>query len=210
MGGRVTAVAVVESQPGDHVRRGGFRRRLEDDRQRRHLDAGLRRSERGSPSATWPCPSPIPDIVWVGTGEANARNSVSWGDGVYKSHRRRQNLEAHGAEGHAAHRPNRSSIRKNPDIVYVAALGHLWGPNKERGLYKTHGRRQDLAAASSSSTTTPASSTWPWIPPIPDTLYAAAYRVRRDAFSGGNPGHAVRPRCRPLQDQRTAARPGKS
>src|ERR1035437_1641540 len=77
-----------------------------------------------------------PNIVWLGTGEANARQSSSWGNGVYKSIDggltwRREGLEDSRHIGRIVIDP------KNPDIVYVAALGHLWGPNKQRGLFKT-------------------------------------------------------------------------
>ena len=77
-----------------------------------------------------------PDIVWVGTGEENARNSVQWGDGVYKSTDGGETFTHMGLRetfqiGHIAIHPT------NPDIVYVAALGRLWGENEERGVYKT-------------------------------------------------------------------------
>jgi photosystem II stability/assembly factor-like uncharacterized protein/cell division septum initiation protein DivIVA len=77
-----------------------------------------------------------PDIVWVGTGEASARNSSAIGDGVYKSEDGGKSWKNMGLE-------NTRFIsqiiidRINPDIVYVGAQGHLWGPNPERGLYKT-------------------------------------------------------------------------
>src|SRR5262245_11732628 len=76
------------------------------------------------------------EIVWVGTGENNPRNSVSYGDGVYKS--------IGGGEEWQTMRLSKSfQIGKivihpsNPDVVYVGALGRLYGPNEERGLYKT-------------------------------------------------------------------------
>ena len=87
-----------------------------------------------------------PDVVWVGTGEANARNSVSWGNGVYL-------LDATAARPGSnvgldeTHHIGRIIVHpSDPDIVYVAALGHLWGPNHERGVFKTDRRRQDLGS----------------------------------------------------------------
>jgi len=79
---------------------------------------------------------PNPDIVWVGTGEDCVRNSVSWGDGVYKSTDGGKTFTNMGL-------PETHHIGKviahptNPDIVYVAAQGHLWDHNPERGIYKT-------------------------------------------------------------------------
>src|SRR5262249_3380957 len=76
------------------------------------------------------------DIVWVGTGENNPRNSVSYGDGVYKSTDagktwKNMCLNQTFEVGRVVVHP------KNPDIVYVGALGRLYGPNPERGLFKT-------------------------------------------------------------------------
>jgi photosystem II stability/assembly factor-like uncharacterized protein len=77
-----------------------------------------------------------PDVVWVGTGESNARNSVSFGDGVYKS------TDGGKTWKHVGLRETNSISRiiinpRNPDIVYVAAVGRLWGPNEERGVFMT-------------------------------------------------------------------------
>ena len=58
--------------------------------------------------------------------------------------------------------PRSASTRTNPDLVYVAALGHAFGPNKERGVYRSQGRRRDLGADALSATRTPARSTSRW------------------------------------------------
>ena len=76
---------------------------------------------------------PNPDIVWVGTGEANNRNSVSWGDGIFKSTDGGKNFQNMGLkETHQIARviPHPS----DPNIVYVGAIGHLWGYTGDRGL----------------------------------------------------------------------------
>src|SRR5947208_16519829 len=75
-------------------------------------------------------------IVWAGTGEANNRQSSSWGDGVYKSTDAGKTWKKMGLAD--THHIGRIVINPtDPNIVYVAAAGHLWGPSKERGVYKT-------------------------------------------------------------------------
>src|SRR5918997_408641 len=77
-----------------------------------------------------------PDVIWLGTGEANPRNSVSFGDGVYKS------TDGARTWQHVGLRDSRHVSRilinpRNPDVVYVGALGHAFGPNEERGVFMT-------------------------------------------------------------------------
>jgi photosystem II stability/assembly factor-like uncharacterized protein len=127
-----------------------------------------------------------PNILWVGTGEANPRNSVSWGDGVYKSTDGGKTWKNMGLKksfqiGRIAIHPT------NPDIVYVGALGRLWGPNEERGLFKT----------------TDGGDNWEKIhfvddktgvidvkmnPKNPNELIIATYERQRDGFDGNDPG----------------------
>ena len=79
---------------------------------------------------------PNPDIVWVGTGEACVRNSVGWGDGVYKSTDGGKTFVNVGLrESH--HIDEVVTHPTDPNIVWVASQGHLWGYNDERGVYKT-------------------------------------------------------------------------
>ena len=76
------------------------------------------------------------DVVWVGSGEVNPRNSVSWGDGVYKSTNGGKTWTNVGLKD-TRHIGRIVVDPRNPNTVYVGALGHLWGPNKERGVFKT-------------------------------------------------------------------------
>jgi photosystem II stability/assembly factor-like uncharacterized protein len=77
-----------------------------------------------------------PDIIWVGTGEECLRNSVAWGDGIYKSTDGGKTFTNMGLR-------DTHSIGKvlthptDPNIVWVAAVGHSWGYTGERGLFKT-------------------------------------------------------------------------
>jgi len=77
-----------------------------------------------------------PDIVWVGSGEATARNSIGIGDGVYKSIDGGKTWKNMGLQ-ETKQIAKIIVDRTNPDVVYVGALGHEWGANPERGLYKT-------------------------------------------------------------------------
>ena len=77
-----------------------------------------------------------PDVVWVGTGESNVRNSVSFGDGVYKSTDGGKTWQHMGLK--ETERISAIVINpQNPDIVYIGALGHAFGPNEERGVFMT-------------------------------------------------------------------------
>ena len=77
-----------------------------------------------------------PKVVWVGTGEANNRQSSTWGDGVYRS-------TDGGTSWHSMGLRETQSIGRividphDPGTVFVAAVGHLFGPNEQRGLYRT-------------------------------------------------------------------------
>src|SRR4051812_35345286 len=69
-----------------------------------------------------------PAVVWVGTGEANNRQSSSWGDGVYKSTDSGKTWTKSGLAD-TRHIGRIVVDPANADVVYVAATGHLWGPN---------------------------------------------------------------------------------
>ena len=75
-------------------------------------------------------------VVWAGTGEADSRNSISPGGGIFKSADAGRTWTFMGLED--TRQIGRIAIDPaDPDVVYVAALGHAWGPNRERGLFKT-------------------------------------------------------------------------
>jgi photosystem II stability/assembly factor-like uncharacterized protein len=132
-----------------------------------------------------------PSIVWAGTGEPNNRQSSSWGDGVYKSLDGGKTWQKMGLE--ATHHIGRIVIHpKNPDVVYVAALGQLWGPNAERGVYKTTDGGKTWAQVLKINEDTGVSDI-ALDPESPETLYAAAYQRRRTVygFNGGGTSGAI-------------------
>jgi photosystem II stability/assembly factor-like uncharacterized protein len=132
-----------------------------------------------------------PSIVWVGTGEPNNRQSSSWGAGVYKSMDAGKTWQNMGLS--TTHHVGRIVIHpSNPSVVYVAALGHLWGPNPERGVYKTSDGGKSWSQALKINDDTGVSDI-AMDPRSPDTLYAAAYQRRRTVFgfNGGGPNGAI-------------------
>jgi len=77
-----------------------------------------------------------PDVVWVGTGEANPRNSVSFGDGVYKTTDGGKTWQHLGLK-ETMHISRIVLHPRDPSTAYVGALGHAFGPNPERGVFMT-------------------------------------------------------------------------
>ncbi len=77
-----------------------------------------------------------PDLIWVGTGESNVRNSVSFGDGVYKSTDGGKTWQHMGLKD-SEHISAIVINPQDPNIVYIGALGHAFGPNEERGVFMT-------------------------------------------------------------------------
>jgi len=132
-----------------------------------------------------------PNIVWAGTGEPFIRSHISIGNGVYKSTDAgrtwtRMGLEQSGRIGRFAIDP------KNPDIVFVAAQGHSYGPQQERGIYRT----------------TDGGRTWTRIlfvdpntggidvimhPSNPQTLFAATWQLEMHTWTreSGGPGSGI-------------------
>jgi photosystem II stability/assembly factor-like uncharacterized protein len=132
-----------------------------------------------------------PSIVWVGTGEPNNRQSSSWGDGAYKSADGGKTWQKMGLA--ATHHIGRIVIHpKNPDVVYVAALGHLWGANAERGVYKTSDGGKSWTQVLKINEDTGVSDI-AMDPQSPETLYASAYERRRApyGFNGGGQDSAI-------------------
>ncbi|MFH0759488.1 MAG: glycosyl hydrolase [Bacteroidota bacterium] len=132
-----------------------------------------------------------PDTVWVGTGESWTRNSVSIGTGIYKSTDGGAKWKLMGLE--KSERISRIIIHpENPDIVFVAVLGHLWGASEERGLYKTEdgGKSWNKILYVDENT---GCSDLDMDPENPDVLFAGMWTFRRTAwdFNSGGPGSGL-------------------
>jgi photosystem II stability/assembly factor-like uncharacterized protein len=126
-------------------------------------------------------------LVWVGTGEGNGRNSSSWGNGVYKSTDGGGKWTSMGlAESHDI--PAIAVDPRNADVVWVAALGHLWGRNKERGVYKTTDGGKTWTAVLQLGDSVGAADLV-LDPANPDVAYASMYmRLRTPwSFTSGGP-----------------------
>ncbi|MFQ5865847.1 MAG: WD40/YVTN/BNR-like repeat-containing protein, partial [bacterium] len=133
-----------------------------------------------------------PNIIWVGTGEANNRNSVAWGDGIYKSSDGGKTFENMGLK--STYQIARVITHPtDKDVVYVAAVGNLWGFSGDRGLFKTtdggitwtkltNGLPNDGKTGATDLVMDPSD---------PNTLYVAFYQRLRKPYrfdSGGRNG----------------------
>tara|TARA_B100000586_G_scaffold49892_1_gene33199 strand:+ start:5090 stop:8200 length:3111 start_codon:yes stop_codon:yes gene_type:complete len=132
-----------------------------------------------------------PNLVWVGTGEPNNRQSSPYGNGVYRSLDGGANWQHMGLD-ETRHIGRIQIDHRDNNRVFIGAVGHLWGPNEERGVFRT----------------TDAGQTWEKVlfinedtgvidlamdPHDSNTLFAAAYQRRRTAggFNGGGSGSGI-------------------
>jgi photosystem II stability/assembly factor-like uncharacterized protein len=134
---------------------------------------------------------PSPDIVWVGTGEGNPRNSMSVGNGIYKSVNGGRTWQHLGLE--KTERIHRIITHpRDPNIVWVAALGQAWGQNAERGVFKTvDGGRTWTKVLYVNERTGAADLVID--PTNPNKLFAAMWEYRRWPwfFNSGGPGSGL-------------------
>src|SRR4029079_4433993 len=132
-----------------------------------------------------------PDLVFVGTGESNNRQSTSWGDGIYKSTDGGKTYTNIGLK--ASKHINRIVIDpRNNDVVWVAATGPLFGSGGERGIFKTTDGGKTWKQTLKVDDDTGANDLV--IDPTNDRiLYASTYQRRRTAccMNGGGPGSGI-------------------
>jgi len=136
-------------------------------------------------------PNDPDQTIWVGTGEIWTRNSVSIGDGLYRTKDGGNNWEKIGFEN--SERISGIEIHpENSDVVYVSVLGALWSDNDERGIYKTTDGGKTWKNILSVNSGTGAAD-FLMDPNNPDVLYAAMWEHRRTAwdFNSGGSGSGL-------------------
>jgi photosystem II stability/assembly factor-like uncharacterized protein len=131
------------------------------------------------------------NIIYVGTGEACVRGNISQGDGVYRS------LDAGKTWQNVGLRDSRAVGKviinpTNPNIVFVAALGHPYGPNPERGIFRTQdgGKTWEKVLYKDENT---GGVDVAFDPHNSNILYAALWQVRRTSWTldDGGPGSGL-------------------
>ncbi len=190
-GGRVTAVAGVPSQPNVYyfgATGGGVFKTIDSGVNWFPVSDGFFKT--GSVGAIDVSLSD-PNIIYVGMGESPVRGNVSHGDGVYKS------VDGGKSWKHIGLGDSRQIGRvrihpKNPDVVYVAAMGHLFGANNERGVFRTKdgGKTWEKVLFRSDK-----AGVFDLIldPSNPNTIYATTWQIKRTPYSleSGGEGSAI-------------------
>ncbi|HKI03719.1 MAG TPA: hypothetical protein VKK31_17195 [Thermoanaerobaculia bacterium] len=132
-----------------------------------------------------------PDVVWVGTGEGNPRNSVSVGNGVYRSMDGGKTWMHLGLE--KTERIYRIVLHpSDPDVAWVSAMGQEWGENPERGVFKTEDGGKTWSKVLYVDPRTGASDLV-IDPRNPNKLFASMWQYRRWPwfFKSGGPGSGL-------------------
>jgi photosystem II stability/assembly factor-like uncharacterized protein len=188
MGGRVSDIALDPEDPAVYyvaLGRGGLMKTTDNGGS---FSWPMEKEAVSSMGAVAVAPSNA-QVVWVGTGEANDRNSSGWGNGVYRS------TDGGKTWVHAGLASSRTIARiavhpRDPDTAYVAAMGDLWSDGGERGLFKTTDGGRTWTAVLTAPRPHDARTGCGDValdPSNPDTVYAVLYARRRTpwAFTAG-------------------------
>ncbi|MFN7943370.1 MAG: glycosyl hydrolase [Thermoanaerobaculia bacterium] len=132
-----------------------------------------------------------PNVIYVGTGEATVRGNVSSGDGVWRSTDAGKSW-THVGLSESRHIPRLRIHPRDPDLVYAAALGHLFGANDERGVYRSADGGKNWQRVLFVDRDTGAFDL-AMDPTNPRVLYATTWRVRRSpwGFESGGAGSGL-------------------
>jgi photosystem II stability/assembly factor-like uncharacterized protein len=132
-----------------------------------------------------------PSVIYVGTGESCIRGNISYGNGMYKSTDRGKTWIHIGLEN-TQHIAKVLINPRNPDVVYVAAFGHAYGPNPDRGVYRSTdgGKTWDKILYKDDKT---GAIDLTFDPHNPNVLFAALYEAQRTpwSLSSGGPGSGL-------------------
>ncbi|MGI8469751.1 MAG: VPS10 domain-containing protein, partial [Pyrinomonadaceae bacterium] len=190
-GGRVGAVEGVPSQPNVYyfgATGGGVWKTTDGGANRENISDGFFKT--GSVGAIAVAESD-PNVIYVGMGEETLRNNVSHGDGVYKSIDAGRTWKFMGLSD--TRQISRVRVNpKNPDIVFVAALGHLWAGNAERGVFRSKDGGKTWQKVLFRDNATGAEDLI-FDPTNPNTIYASFWQVRRTpwGFDSGGAGSSI-------------------
>ena len=132
-----------------------------------------------------------PNIIYVGMGEETVRGNVSHGDGVYKSSDGGKSWKFVGL-GDSRHIGRIRIHPKNPDIAYVAAIGHLFGTNDERGVFRTTDGGKTWKKILYRDNKTGANDIV-FDPSNPNVIYATFWQISRSpwGFDSGGAGSGI-------------------
>ncbi|MFQ5503878.1 MAG: WD40/YVTN/BNR-like repeat-containing protein, partial [Planctomycetota bacterium] len=184
-GGRVAAVAGIPSQRDTYYfggTGGGVWKTTDGGRSWKNVSGEFFGGSIGAVAVSeWD-----PNVVYAGGGECTVRGNVSPGDGIWRSTDAGKTWVHCGLE-ESQHVPRIRIHPRDPDLVYVAALGHLFGPNEQRGVYRSEdgGKtwKRILYAGENAGAFDLCLD-----PGNPRILYASTWRVRRTPYgleSGG-------------------------
>jgi photosystem II stability/assembly factor-like uncharacterized protein len=189
-GGRSAAVEGIASQPDTYYfggTGGGVWKTTDGGQTWKNVSDGFFGGSIGAVAASeWD-----PNVVYAGGGEKTVRGNVSHGDGMFKSTDAGKSWTRVGLED-SRHIPRIRIHPRNPDLVYAAVLGHLFGPSQQRGVYRSKdgGKSWERVLFANESA---GAIDLILDPANPRIVYASTWRVRRTPYSleSGGDGSAL-------------------